>query len=290
MSQDTQQDHISKRVVVYRIAGMEDVKVRRDVEYRTTAAGALTMDIYYPPDFKRGARIPAVVFVLGYSDIGFQKMVGCKQKEMCSYISWGQLSAASGLAAITYTTNEPATDIHALLQHVRRNAVPLGIDEERIGVWACSGNVPNALSILMQEPGDDLKCAVLCYGMTLDLDESASVAEAVKTWGFVNPCAGRSVDDLPPDLPLFIARAGQDRTPHLNETLDRFLCKALSCNLPMTLTNHPEAPHAFDLFHENETSREIVRRILAFMRFHLLAVSAGGGSGLDDSRQGPEAK
>jgi hypothetical protein len=106
------------------------------------------MDIYHPPDSKSEAMIPAVIFVSGYPDPGVQKRIGCKGKEMESYISWGQLTAASGLVAITYTTGkEPAPDIHALLQYVRQNAAVLGIDENRIGLWACSGNVPNALSV-----------------------------------------------------------------------------------------------------------------------------------------------
>ena len=262
---------ITKKRVVFQIPGMDAVTIRRDVEYRTTDAGVLTMDIYYPPDWKSGARMPAVVFVSGYSDLGFQKMLGCKLKEMGSYISWGQLTAASGLVAITYTTREPAADIHALLECVRQNAGSLGIDETRIGVWACSGNVPNALSILMEEGREYLKCAVLCYGIMLDLDGSTDVAESARKWGFVNPSAGKSVDDLPKDMPLFIVRAGQDEMPHLNETIDRFLVKALIYNLPITFANHPEAPHAFDVMHDSETSREIIRQILAFMRFHLLA-------------------
>jgi len=209
--------------------------------------------------------------VAGYPDSGFESKVGCKLKEMASYISWGQLTAASGLVAITYTNREPVADIHALLEYVGQNAAALGIDETRIGVWACSGNVPLALSVLMQKASDDLKCAVLCYGLMLDLDGATRVADAARQWGFVNPCAGKSVDDLPKDVPLFIARAGQDQMPHLNETIDRFMVKALSGNLPVTLVNHPTAPHAFDLFHDSETSREIIRQILAFMRFHLLA-------------------
>lgn len=36
------------------------------------------------------------------------------------------------------------TDLQAVLQHVRSNARTLGIDENRIGLWACSGNVPLA--------------------------------------------------------------------------------------------------------------------------------------------------
>jgi hypothetical protein len=285
MSQDTMPDHISKKVVVYRIPGMDGVKVCRDVEYRATRAGALTMDIYYPPDFKGGERIPVVVIVAGYPDLGFEAKVGSKFKEMGSSISWGQLMAASGLVAITYANRDPAADLHALLQYVRLNAAPLGIDENRIGMWACSGNVPLALSALMREDREYLKCAVLCYGLMLDIDGATHVAEAARMWRFVNPCAGKSIADLPKDLPLFIVRAGQDEFPHLNETIDRFLVEALAYNLAITFVNHHQAPHAFDLFHDSDTSRQIVRQILAFLRFHLLALPAGNRPSLDYSQQ-----
>lgn len=269
MSQQAPRDHISRKRVVYQIPGMDAVTIRRNVEYRTTDP-ALTMDLYYPPDTKITARIPAVVFVSGYPDPGFEKMVGCKFKEMGSYISWGQLTAVSGIVAITYTNIEPAADVKTLLQYIRENAASLGIDENRIGLWACSGNVPNALSVLMHERGDYLKCAVLCYGCMLDLEGSTGMADAAKMFGFVNPCAGKSVEDLPNEVPLFIARAGQDQMPRLNETMDRFLAKALTCNLPITFTNHPAGPHAFDVLDNSETSREIIRQILTFMRFHLI--------------------
>ena len=269
MSQNPQQEHISKKRVVYTLPGIDAVTIRRDEEYRVTDAGALAMDLYYPPDSTRGARTPAVVFVTGFNDAGAQRMLGCRMKEMGSYISWGQLAAASGLVGITYTNREPATDVHAVLQHVRQNAASLAIDETRIGVWACSGNVPTALSVLMQDRQDSLKCAVLCYPYLLDLDGSTGIADAARQFGFVNPSAGQSVDDLPRDLPLFIARAGQDQMPGLNHALDRFLAKALACNLPVTFVNHPTAPHAFDLFDNGNASREIIRRILAFLQFHL---------------------
>jgi acetyl esterase/lipase len=201
-------------------------------------------------------------------------MLGCTLKDMGSYISWAQLAAASGLVAITYSNREPATDVHAVVQQVRRNAASLNIDENRIGIWACSGHVPNALSVLMRDGQDYLKCAALCYGYMLDLDGFTSVADGAKQFGFVNPCAGKSVDDLPSDIPLFIARAGQDQMPGLNDTLDRFQVKALTCNRAVTFVNHSVAPHAFDLFHDSETSREIIRRILMFLRFHLLPTPA----------------
>lgn len=271
MKQETTPEEVAKKEVVYSIPGMDEVKVRRDVEYQTTDGGALTMDIYYPLDSSGGARLPAVVFVAGYPDSGFEKMLGCKFKEMGAYTSWARLTAASGLVAITYTNREPAADVQVLLRYIRQNAATLGVDEQRTGLWACSGNVPLALSILMGDGG--LKCAVLCYGLMLDLEGTTHVAEAAKTWGFANPCAGKSIADLPRDVPLFAARAGQDQTPHLNETIDGFVAAALAQNLPVTLVNHPTAPHAFDLFDDTEASREIIRLILAFMRFHLLAAA-----------------
>jgi hypothetical protein len=63
MSQSIPQNDITRKRVVYQIPGMDAVTIRRDVEYQATDAGGLTMDIYYPPDWKSGTRIPAVVFV-----------------------------------------------------------------------------------------------------------------------------------------------------------------------------------------------------------------------------------
>jgi len=260
---------ITKRPVVYRMPGQDAVILRRDVPYRDD----LTIDLYYPPDSKREIRRPAVIFVTGYPDPGFQKFLGCRQKEMASYISWAELAAASGLIAVTYSNREPADNAEAVIAFVRQNAETLGIDETRIGIWSCSGSVPTALSVLMNEPSDAFRCGVLCYGLMLDLDGHTAVEDGAKQFGYRNPAAGKSVSDLPPTLPLMIVRAGRDEFPHLNETLDRFVGKALECNLPVTLINHSEAPHAFDIAHDSEMSREVIRRVLAFIRFHLIEES-----------------
>ncbi len=134
MERETSSDHISQRRVVYTMPGVDAVTVRRDEEYRTTAAEPLTMDLYYPPGHQRGAPLPAVVFVTGFADAGAKRMLGCALKEMGSYISWAQLAAASGLVAITYTNQEPAADAREVLQYVGANAASLDVDEHRIGV------------------------------------------------------------------------------------------------------------------------------------------------------------
>lgn len=269
MSQDVPQDHISRKRVVYTLPGLEAVTVRQDVEYRMTDAGALTMDLYYPPDAKPGAALPAVIVVAGYSDARVPPVPGFPRfKNMGWVVSWAQLMAATGMVAITYTNREPTADLDALIQHVQKNAAALSVNEQKIGLFAGSGNVPLALSVLMQEPARGLTCAGLCYAFMLDLEGSTTVSEAAATYGFVNPSAGKSVDDLSA-TPLFIVRASQDHFPHLNDMIDAFLLKALARNLPLTFVNHL-GPHGFDLLQDSDASRETIRQVLAFLRFHLL--------------------
>ena len=133
----TERAVMAAKPVVYRIPGMDAVAIERDVAY----SDALTMDLYRPPDSNR-TRLPAVVFVMGYSDLGAEKIFGCKFKEMESFIGWAALVAASGLIAVTYVNHDPMRDLDTLFRHIRENAGALGIDESRIGLWSCSGNVP----------------------------------------------------------------------------------------------------------------------------------------------------
>ena len=263
---ETPRHEVTLRKLVYTMPGVDAVTVRRDVPYRTTEAGALGMDLYFPPDEAAGR--PAVVFATGFSDVGARMMLGCTCKEMASYVGWARLVAASGMVAVTYENRDPASDLHAVLRHLRDHDAALGIDAQRMGLVGFSGNGPATLSALMDDRA--LKCGALLSAFMLDLDGATGVADAQAQWRFVNPCAGRTVDDLPQDLPLFIARAGRDQFAGLNDAIDRFVAKALARNLPLTLMNHATGPHAFDTADDSETTREIMRSILGFFRRHLL--------------------
>ncbi len=271
MSQEKQRHEMTFKKTVYQIPGMEAVTVRRDVVYDNAEAGPLTMDVYYPTGTQPPSGRPAVVFAAGFSDRGLEAMAGCKLKEMAGYISWGQLVAASGMVGVTYTNHEPIADLDRVGAYLRQNAVSLGIDPQRIGVWACSGNVPTALGLLMQTADPPLKCAVLAYGIMLDPDGDLGVARAAAQLGFANPAAGKSVNDLPPELPIMVVRAGRDQMPGLNDTIDRFVGAALARNLPLTVVNHATAPHSFDLLDDSEASRQVIRSMLAFLQSHLHA-------------------
>jgi acetyl esterase/lipase len=265
----SQFDHITKTPVVYTMPGVEAVGVRQ-VPYRSTDSGPLTLDVYYPPDHRDDARTPAVVFVTGFSDVGAKRLLGCTANEMASFVSWARLVAASGMVAVTYKNEDPVADAHAVLEHVRDRAATLGIDGDRLGVWSCSGHGPTALSVLTSGRAKPVRCAVLLCPYTYDADGATRTADASKQFGFVNAAAGRTAADLPRDLPLLIARGGQDQMPGLNEALDRFVAASLAANLPVTVVNHATGPHAFDVFDPSDTSREAIRQVLAFLRFHLV--------------------
>jgi hypothetical protein len=273
MAEETQIEQIRKRIVVYRIPEMDAVTVRRDVEVRPPGAGVepLTLDLYYPPHQESRTGLPVLVFVMGYPDPGMRAMMGCSAKEVGQYTSWARLAAAHGVVGVTYSAPEPAADTLAVLGYLRENARSLGLDPARLALWSCSGNVPNALGVLMHEAPGALRCAVLCYGIMLDAGGSTLVADAQKMWRFVNSSAGRSAADLPGETPLLVARAGHDEFPHLNDTIDRFVADALALDLPITVINHRGAPHAFDTILDDEPTRHIIRQMLAFLRFHLAA-------------------
>jgi hypothetical protein len=273
MPEETQIERIRRRTIVHRVPEMDAVTVRRDLECRTGDGETILIDLYLPPRQESGAGLPALVFVMGYPDAGMRAVMGCPAKEVGQYTSWGRLAAASGLVGVTYSANQPASGARAVLRWLRENARPLGLDPNRLGVWSCSGNVPNALGLLMDEAPGSIRCAVFCYGIMLDAPGSTLVADAAKLWRFATPAAGRSVADLPVGTPILIARAGNDETPGLNATLDRFVADALAIDLPITLINHRGAPHSFDAIVDDEPTREVIRSMVAFLRFHLIAAA-----------------
>src|SRR5437868_2705398 len=71
------QEHISQKRAVYTIAGMERATIARDIAYRSTETGPLTLDVYYPADRVDGSFLPGVIIVAGYSDAGAEKVFGC---------------------------------------------------------------------------------------------------------------------------------------------------------------------------------------------------------------------
>jgi hypothetical protein len=270
-----QQRDMANARIVFQTNSMNDVIVKRGVVYSTAGKVSLSMDLYYPPSTDRSARYPLVVFVFGFPDTVMYKMIGRGIKDMGQYVSWSQLIASSGLAALTYETLDPAADIKNVIQYVRTNASTLQIDPDRIAIWSCSGNVPTALSVMTKESHDYLRCAVLYYGITLELPGSTKVSGLVTGRGAAYPTILSTPDSLRWDVPMFLVRAGLDNVPYLNEALARFVNLAISKNAPLHFHNLPNAQHGFEVWDNNDTSRYTIERTVEFLKDHLLPQKGG---------------
>jgi dienelactone hydrolase len=247
---------------------MTEAAVRRDIAYAASETGPLTMDVYRPAD-AGDSPLPAIILAGGFPDAGVSLTLGCTSKQMEMVISWAQLIAATGICAVAYTKQNPSRDLVRLVHYLRADGTKLGIVGDRVGLWAASGNVPVALSLLMRGSAATVACAALLYGFMLDAPGHTAVADAAAAWKFANPAAGKSVADLRPGVPLLVVRAGADQFAGLNDTIDRFVVSALAHDVPLTLVNHAGAPHAFDLMDASEASRRVIRQVLAFLREHL---------------------
>lgn len=267
---------MDKQRVVYRLPGMDQVPVRRDLPYKPDRNPDLLMDVYTPGNVARGERQPAVLFVHGEVPPDAVPHV----KDWGQYVGWGQLAAASGLVGVTfnhrsterYTTFDGVTeDIDDLLAHVRTNADDLGVDADRLAIWTCSAGAYLGLRAALRDAPMHIRCVVAYYGI-MDIahylrEENAEMARSIPSYLSPIHHLGHPSQPAPP---MLLVRAGRDR-PQLNSTLDWFVAEALRRNLDIECVNYPEGRHGFDVQDDTETSRRIIQRTLEFLGYHLKA-------------------
>lgn len=250
---------LARRQIVYSAPGAEGLQPR-SLTCRTAADVALAMDIYYPSPAATSP-VPVVVVACGYAD------PDGRVRRFGPVTSWARLLAMAGMATVVYGPSAPATDLDAVLNHLRREADTLGIDGARIGLFAASGNVPVALSTLMHD--GEVRCAALFCGYTMDGGGTTVVRDMAIQAGFVNACAGRTIDELPDRVPMLFVRAGQDQCPGLNDRLDVLIARGLARNWSLAFLNHPFGVHGFDLYEQSAHAQRIIRSIVAFLQLQL---------------------
>jgi acetyl esterase/lipase len=251
--------------VVYTVPGMDAVSVRRHLVYKTADGQALHMDVYSPSGPTRSR--PAVILIHG----GPIPRTGAKN--MGVFVSYGELLAASGFVAVTFDhrflaparMTDAAEDVVDLVAHVRKSAGSLGVDPERLALWAFSGG-GSFLARAVRERPTWLR-AVVAYYAVLDLQQPPSGSN-----GGIDTASRRTfsaIDGLGRDArsapPILVARAGLD-DPWLNGTIDRFVQRASDGGATLDLLNHPEGRHGFDILDDDARSKQIIRRTLEFLR------------------------
>jgi dienelactone hydrolase len=168
-----------EKPVVLRIAGMDDVDVRKNIVYDADRK----LDFYRP---RTSTTVPLVIFLNG---VGRPDL-----KDWGQYTSWPRLVAARGMAAISYETsgNDVAAQTDALLRYVQQNAAALKIDPKRIAIWSCSANV--RLGTAMLASHDDFRAAVFYYGLMETAPKNITTPVLVTRAGLDAPSLNASVD------------------------------------------------------------------------------------------------
>jgi acetyl esterase/lipase len=258
--------------VVVRVPGMEKVKVKADLKYTSVNNANLLMDVYSPPNLEKGERRPAVIFVHGGA--GAENT----PKDWGIYTSWGRLIAASDLIGVTFThrlsaektsLEDAASDLAAAINYVRTNADSLNIDKDRICLAVYSAGGALLASAIRDKP-EYIRCLVGFYAF-MDIRQSGNLytpnesKESLQKFSPITYLASDS-DKI---APIFIARAGRDQVPTMNDSIDRFSREALSKNISLTIVNHSSGVHGFDNQNDDNRSREIIQNAIAFMKLHL---------------------
>lgn len=264
---------VATQRIVYALPGMEKIRARKDVSYKSVGDVELKMDVYSPPNLRRGARRPAVVFIHGGA---LPPNLRTKPKEWGAYVSYGQLAAASGLVGITFnhrfygwdkkSLTDARNDVADAISFIRSNADRFGIDKDRLCLWGLSAGSLFLAPAIKDAPAF-VRCLVFYYAI-MDLEplrkeRSAITEDSVKEYSplyYLEGAGGAFA-------PIFVARAGRDE-PDLNVGVDRFIQQALSRKATLDVSNHAEGQHGFDVLDDNDRTREIIRRTLEFIKAH----------------------
>ena len=259
-------------MLVYDQPEMYQVTVKT-VQYQTLSQPPkmLSMDIYYPPGWQPGSRLPAVLFA---NDFPLRSKFGKCGRTCYTYPSWGRLVAANGLIAVTYDS-EQFTDLEAVAEHVRSNGADLGIDGDRLGVMGVSSDAALALSFSYQANRDYVKFVVIYYGYLLTPDNV--MRDEFNKAGLEADFYAAELPDvrqLRTDLPTLIVRCGRDHSLDLIST-DHFVQLAQQAGVPLTLIRFDDGRHSFDekvisvVGQIKVEAIAVIQQTLEFMKAHV---------------------
>ena len=119
--------------VFYSVAGVDAVRVERDIVFRTVGDTKLKADIYLPPT--RGPH-PVVLLVSGGSVDDW--------RTAAFYTSFARVLGAEGMAAVNYDKRltrdrngvlAASEDTLALVEYLKENAAKYGLETSRLCSW-----------------------------------------------------------------------------------------------------------------------------------------------------------
>ena len=227
--------------LVYQSPEMQKVIINENKVFATVNDTTLSFDIYYPPAFEFNKNLPVVVFNNG----GIMEI-----PRWGIYKDWARLIAANGMIGINYQSRSGRglPDGELLLDYLLKNSTELKIDQEKIGMWTCSGNARTGMRLAYSSRKNIIKSLVVYYG------------------------GPDSLGQLRQDLPTLVVRAGLD-AQFLNTGIDNFIQSALQQDAQLEVINYVRGIHAFDAFQPAEEANTIILKTVSFLKKSLATPS-----------------
>ena len=174
---------------------------------------------------------------------------------------YGKLLSNMGFASVIFnhrstkmgkTATPSREDLVDLLSYVNNNEDSLGIDCNRIIIWAYSGSVYSGLNWVIREKPEFIKGFISYYGVLAGKEENESAIRLMEE------SDGKSIP------PLLIAKAEKDRVKSSIKAAEDFY-KAGKEKADVSILRHP-GPHGFDGFSKTEETIEVIDKTLDFIK------------------------
>ena len=227
------------------VAGENQVKEVKIANF--TYKDDLTFDIFYPPGFPvenpRDSEPVPFVFFPTNSSIKLMKEWEIRSwKDLDDQISWGQVLAARGIAAVFYDTSSISEDIEDLLDLLLKQGRGLGLDMNRGAIIAYSGHGK--------------------IGIKLALDGRSEYVSTFRAAVFIHASI-RAVAMSRKDIPFFVVYTDGAST-EFEGMSEAFIKRGERAGLNITVRNDA-AYKGFQYQEPTEKSREILAQLFEFI-------------------------
>lgn len=259
-----------QRVVVLPVEPGRPIAVQEGIDYLGRPEAQVHMDVYRP----KGERAPLAAVLLVHGG-PITSAIPVEARRLGQYLSLGSLIASRGLVAVTFShrltganaIDTAAADVRSAFAYIVAHASELRIDASRLCVWAISGG-GILVGPIIHEFGDRVRCFVSYYNVLTPSVFQDFVTQSGKVPQNTPSLTELITRDSLRVPPTFVVRAGKDNM-QFNADIDNFVGAALRRGTNLELHAYAEGQHAFDIFDDTAESRDILRRTLAFLQWHL---------------------
>lgn len=213
-----------------------------------------TLDVYRLGE-SEGERRPVIVFIHGGPLPSDRRPT---PRDWPVYVGYGSLAADYAVIGVTvdHRLHDPAdyptaaADVAAAIEQARALEY---VDLDRVALWFFSGG-GLLVADWLAKPPPWLRCIALTYPVMAPLP-SWDVDHRFRPVDAVQAASG---------VPVLLTRVGRERAD-VAATVDAFLAAAQAHDTNLKLIDVPEGQHGFDMLDHTDSSRDAVRKAMAWV-------------------------